>query len=86
MARETWYVLEDGSNVDPSEVAPDDKGVLRNKSGVAVGYGAHGNPKSRSVDVEEERKKVKAAEQTERQVKAEGDGAPKYKTRVVRKG
>jgi hypothetical protein len=34
--RATWYVLEDGSVVDPNDCSPDDKGVLRHKDGVAV--------------------------------------------------
>lgn len=33
---DTWYVLEDGSKADPNDVAPDDNGMLRHKSGVAV--------------------------------------------------
>lgn len=56
---ETWYVLEDGSSADPREVAPDAKGVLRNKKGAAVAIGEHGNPRSRSVDPDEERGKSK---------------------------
>ena len=46
---ETWYVLEDGSVADPREVAPDDRGRLVHKSGVAVAVGPHG-PRSRGVD------------------------------------
>lgn len=34
--RETWYVLENGQAANPAEVAPDAKGVLRHKSGIAV--------------------------------------------------
>lgn len=57
--RETWYLLEDGTPVNPAEVAPNDKGALMHKSGSPVAIGAHGNPKSRSVDVEEEMAKRK---------------------------
>lgn len=56
--QDTWYVLEDGSSADPSEVAPDAKGVLRHKSGMAVAIGDHGNPRSRGVDAEAERAKT----------------------------
>lgn len=34
--RATWYVLESGKTVDPNECAPDDAGVMRHASGVAV--------------------------------------------------
>lgn len=34
--RETWYVLEDGAVADPNDVAPDEAGALRHKSGIAV--------------------------------------------------
>lgn len=50
--RETWYVLENGTAVDPNEVAPDGAGVLRHSSGQAVAVGPHG-PRSRSVEVPE---------------------------------
>lgn len=86
--RETWYVLEDGSNADPREVAPDKSGVLRHKNGVAVAIGGHGNPRSTGVDVEAERKSPRpekpereAKSPHNRQVKAGDDGPVKYKTR-----
>jgi hypothetical protein len=69
MGRETWYVIEDGAAVDPAEVKPDAKGVLRHKSGAAVAYSVHG-PRSRSVDPDDERLKVAAeaaAKQKERE-------------------
>lgn len=40
----TWYRLEDGNQVDPDEVSPDAKGVLRHKSGVAVALRDNGAP------------------------------------------
>ncbi len=52
MARATWYVLEDGSTVDPNDCAPDDKGVLRHKDGVAVATRG-GAYSSRGVDLVE---------------------------------
>lgn len=53
----TWYVLEDGTAVDPAEVAPDKKGALRHKSGAAIAM--RGDvPQSRGVDPDEERAKA----------------------------
>lgn len=50
----TWFVMEDGSVADPSDTAPDDKGVLRHKDGRAVAM--RGDvPRSRSVEVSEHR-------------------------------
>lgn len=74
--RETWYVLENGAFADPNDVAPDDKGALRHKGGVAVAM--RGDvPCTRSVDPDEERQK---AAPKAREMKAE---EPKrtYKTR-----
>jgi hypothetical protein len=71
--RETWYVLEDGNAADPNEVSPDENGVLRNKSGVAVAIGPHG-PKSTGVDVEAERAK------SQKDMKPQGETRG-YKTR-----
>lgn len=42
----TWYRLVDGTQADPSEVAPDDKGVLRSKSGIAVAMRDSGVPRT----------------------------------------
>jgi hypothetical protein len=50
--RATWYVLEDGSVVDPNYCAPDSKGVMRHASGVAVAMRG-GAYSSRGVDPEE---------------------------------
>jgi hypothetical protein len=51
--RATWYVLEDGSVVDPVECDFDDKGVLRHKGGVAVAKRAPDAYSSRGVDLSE---------------------------------
>lgn len=59
MATETWYILEDGSNGDPREIAPDEKCVLKHKDGRAVAYAPHG-PRSRNLDPEAERAKAAA--------------------------
>lgn len=82
---ETWFVLEDGGVVDPSEVSPGKDGRLRHKSGALVAM--RGDvPSSRSVDPEAERAKAKKAGAKEspprgdRQMKAEDEGV-KYKTR-----
>lgn len=40
----TWYILEDGTHADPNDVAPDDKGVLRHKKGLAVATHDNGVP------------------------------------------
>jgi hypothetical protein len=48
--RDTWYVLEDGSIVDPAEVAPDASGRLVHKGGVAVAMKGDA-PHSTGVDV-----------------------------------
>jgi hypothetical protein len=50
--RATWYVLEDGSAVDPNECAPDEKGVLRHSSGAAIAMRGDAYS-SRQVDFEE---------------------------------
>lgn len=50
--RATWYVLEDGSVVDPNDVAPDETGVLRHKDGVAVAMRGQ-VPCSRGVHLED---------------------------------
>jgi hypothetical protein len=54
--RETWYVLENGAAADPNECAPDEAGLLRHNSGVAVAINNQ-TPMSRGVDVEAERAK-----------------------------
>lgn len=74
--RATWYVIEDGTAVDPCEVAPDEAGVLRHSGGQAVAIGPHG-PRTRSVDLAEV---VKAAPPArDREMKPAPSG--KYKTR-----
>lgn len=49
--RATWYVLEDGSVVDPNDCALDSSGVLRHKGGVAVAMRGDAYS-SRGVDLE----------------------------------
>lgn len=58
MAVETWYVLEDNAAADPRDVAPGKDGKLRHKDGRTVAYAPHG-PRSRSIDPDAERAKVK---------------------------
>lgn len=50
--RETWYVLEDGSAVDPNECAPDESGALVHSGGVPVAMRGD-TPHSRGVDVDD---------------------------------
>jgi len=77
--RETWYVLESGLVADPAEVAPDQNGVLRHSSGVAVAM--RGDvPMSRGVDPDEERGKTVTADLTAEPPKRG------YKTREARSG
>jgi hypothetical protein len=87
--RETWYVLEDGAYADPNEVAPDEEGALRHKSGVAVAMRGDAHS-SISVDPDEERAKAAAKKDTkaltpEKEMKPD---APKrgYQTRDVKGG
>lgn len=51
--RETWYVLEDGTAVHPSEVAPNEDGRLAHKSGLVAIREDGETPRSRGVDVDE---------------------------------
>lgn len=75
--RATWYVLEDGNAVDPNDCAPDDKGVLRHKDGVAVAM--RGNAySSRSVDLGEQGLDAPPARDREMKPAASGKG---YRTR-----
>jgi hypothetical protein len=72
--RETWYVLEDGAAVHPSEVTADESGRLVHASGVAVALRGDAHS-SRSVDPDAERAKSKT-----RDMKA-GESKKPYKTR-----
>lgn len=84
MARETWYILDDGTSGNPAECTNDDAGVLRHKDGKAVAIGPYGH-RSRGVDVPdatdrqiETKPSVKPGKN--REVKA-GAGAKTYETR-----
>lgn len=89
--RETWYVLEDGMVADPKEVAPDDRGVLRHSSGVAVAM--RGDvPHSRGVD-DAEAERARGGTERRRRDAVEGakDMKPEeskrgYRTRDVKAG
>lgn len=79
MARETWYVLEDGTAVDPSECSADEKGVLTHKSGAGVAMKLPDCPRSRSVDPDEERAKAKPSR---KDMKPDEEPKPRgYRTR-----
>lgn len=51
--RATWFILEDGRTVDPNDCAPDARGELRHKDGVAVAKKTADAYASRGVDLEE---------------------------------
>lgn len=51
--RATWYILEDGSTVDPAECSPDKSGALAHKSGVKVKMRSHDCAMTTGVDVDE---------------------------------
>jgi hypothetical protein len=80
--QETWYVLEDGRTVDPSDVAPDDSGVLVHISGVPVAMRSPGVPLSRGVDAARARAEAAAAAK----VKADADGKGKAEVDAKVKG
>lgn len=97
--RETWYVLEDGTAVDPAECASDEKGRLTHRSGAKIAMRFPDCPMSKSVDPKAERAKAavakNAAETTadpnraatspeDREMKAEEPKKAGYKTRAVR--
>lgn len=50
--RATWYLLEDGTTVDPNECTVVD-GVLTHESGVAVAMRNHDCPMSTGVDLDD---------------------------------
>lgn len=55
--RATWYLLEDGTPVDPSDCTADEKGnVITHKDGGVVAMRAPGVPSSRGVDLDEDGK------------------------------
>lgn len=56
----TWYLLVDGTQTDPDDVAPGDDGVLRHKSGLAVALHESGVPMTIGVSAKEN-KNVEAA-------------------------
>lgn len=81
MATETWYVLADGTSADPRDIAPGADGKLLHKDGRAVAYGAHGNPRSRSVDPAEEAAKAKPKAKPQPKDMKPEEAKPGYKTR-----
>lgn len=75
--QETWYVLEDGRKVDPSEVVHDDDGALVHVSGVPVAMRSPGVPRSSGVDPVAERAKAEAAAKADADAKAKADADAK---------
>lgn len=85
--RETWYVLEDGTAVHPSEVSLNKDGALAHKNGMVQMRGE--TPRSRGVDPDEERAKAKPAAKPELPPAKAKDMQPEepvsaYKTRETK--
>lgn len=76
--RETWYVLDDGTPVDPNECATGDDGVLRHASGSAVAMRGQ-VPRSRGMDSHE----IEAA-RTSQEPKPAPQDAPSGKGRELK--
>lgn len=72
----TLYRLADGTQGDPSDCAPDDKGVLRNKNGMPVVIDSDGKPLeiAREAEVNKATQAAEAGKQAEEQAKAVNDG------------
>lgn len=78
--RETWYVLEDGTAVDPNECSADEKGInFTHKSGGKVAMRGE-VPMSRGVDIDARKAEPKAAEPAKDREMKPGR-AKKYQTR-----
>lgn len=92
--RATWYVLEDGTAVDPNECSADASGVvITHKSGARVAMRAPDAPQTRGVDVDENAAAIeKPAETPPTKTTADMRPAPKpqparkqgYKTRSAK--
>lgn len=80
MTAETWFVLVDGSVVDPKEVSRDAAGALIHKGGVAVAMRGE-TPSSRSVDPDEERAKVARDKPPTKDREMKAEGSKPYRTR-----
>ena len=87
--RETWYVLEDGTAVHPSEVATNETGKLAHNSGLVAMRDDGETPRSVGVDVDEsaahgvEKTPVVAPAAKPRDMQAERP-AQGYKTRQTK--
>lgn len=80
MARETWYVLEDGTAVHPSEVSPNEDGRLAHKSGLVDMRPDGETPWSTGVDVDDDAVKTEVMKPSRKPAAARKPG---YKTRKV---
>ncbi len=76
--RETWFVMDDGTLGDPSEVGLDKDGLWRHKDGRLVAMRGPDTPRTSGVDAEAERAKSKPKV---RDMKAEDPKGKGYKTR-----
>jgi hypothetical protein len=77
--RATWYVLEDGTAVDPSEVFVNDAGRYAHANGL-VAMRAPDCPRSRQVEAKETQPEKKT-EDMKSAPKASPTKRPGYKTR-----
>jgi len=77
----TWYLLVDGTQADPNDVAPDDDGVLRHKNGLAVALHENGVPMTIGVSAKENMNVAaaeagKEAEQEAKEIVADDEEMP----------
>lgn len=78
--RATWYVLEDGTAVDPADCTHDEKGHgFTHKSGARVAMSSHNAPKSRGVEIDET-----AASGKGKEMETEPNKKPGYKNRETK--
>lgn len=82
--RETWYVLEDGTAVPPSEVAPNEDGKLAHKGGLVAMRADGETHRSRGVDVDEPKSPKAAADKAAADKAAEAARTPPKRTTEMR--
>lgn len=76
---ETHYLLEDGTTAAPDQVAPDENGTLRGKSGVAVAM--RGEPFKTTSTISVYDKAGSADSEAKPEPKPKAAPKPGYKTR-----
>ncbi len=78
--RATWYVLEDGSAVDPAECGTRDDGRIVHESGALVGVRGSA-PSSRGVDLDDDGRMLPASADMTPEPPATAAKRAGYKTR-----